>query len=282
MRELYTSQVHLKRLLAGQATPAFTPSPQSVLKVLDPEFFPGMGALNEDIQGRVQCPVRGCGEWHQLLARHLNISHKGIGGASAVKTALDLPLSSGLASARVRAAYRSRNNLAGKGRRNPKGTGPSNQAHARRSMASRNFADSCPAQLETKISALAKKIGHSPSASDFRNEYGTGVFRSVLTVFGSWNAAKATCGLSTNKSNQDARVTAALCAESLREWHRKHGDLPTVHEVRNPTIGPRLPTYKTILKAFGVDSWDAAMHSAIAFLRVKSERYGRALRRKIA
>ena|ERR1035437_10068511 len=88
--DLYTSRVHLKRVLMGQATPAFTPPSSAVLAMLDPAFFPGLGALNEDGHGRLQCPVRGCGDFFPWLAMHLGRSHRSIGGTKAIIAALQL------------------------------------------------------------------------------------------------------------------------------------------------------------------------------------------------
>ena len=102
MSELYTSAVHLKAVLAGRATAAFTMAPEDVLKVLDPAFFPGMGALNEDKHGRLQCPVRGCGRWFVRLGQHLFAEHRAIGGTTGLKRALGIPKGTSLLSKKAR------------------------------------------------------------------------------------------------------------------------------------------------------------------------------------
>ena len=284
MIDLYTTQVHLKRLLAGQATAAFTPAPGEVLKVLDPAFFPGMGVLNEDDKGRLQCPVRDCGEWHRMLAAHLNVRHRAIGGAHGVKRALDIPKGTPLISQQTRAnhsvAYKSRPRW-GHGRpvTSYAGRGVANGgAHRRATMAERNWADTCPAQLQERIRVLARKLGHSPSNVEFKAEYGPGPEKSIRRLFGTWNNAKAVCRLSTYQPGEQRqhglRKSTEDVMSALAQWVAIHGDLPSTDDTQNPMRAPRVPNFRTVLHALGVDSWHAAMRSAVDYLGIRSERYG--------
>ena len=209
MSDLYTSQVHLKRLLAGQATAAFTPAPEAVLKMLDPAFFPGMGALNEDEYGRLQCPVRGCGIFMAHLSRHLNGAHRGIGGASAIRVALDIRNNRPLLSAKLRVdarriysggstalARRYGGNMVAAMTSVSHSVERHGNPRGRVSLAQRNEADTCPGQFQARLMDLAREIGRSPSRADFERRFGVNASRMIQVVFGTWNNAKALAGLS--------------------------------------------------------------------------------------
>jgi hypothetical protein len=292
MSDLYTDQVNLKRVLAGLATPSFTPAPEPVLKILDPEFFPGMGALCEDDRGRIRCPIRGCGEWHFNLGHHISGKHKSL-GVPAIRRAVDIPKSVPLMSAKgreLRAMRAGSENTTGRFKKGQpqsvtmralvrEGRAASIAARngSNRSMMSRNEADSCPSQTRDKITALARKLGRSPSAGDFRAEYGVAAFCAVEAVFGTWNNAKAIIGLATipvGGVRGRNLLPLNFVIESLRTWVAVHGDLPTASQAQKPSLTPKLPHYGTILRAFGVNNWKAAMHSAIEHLQIRSERYG--------
>jgi hypothetical protein len=236
-----------------------------------------MGALNEDDQGRIQCPVRGCGQWHHRLSQHLSMKHPLIGGADGIRAALSIPRSTSLYSARARAKHASamkshvRGALAAMQRNRVKPA-----LFGGISVAARNWSDTCPAQLQNRIVALANEIGSSPSAKDFRDRYGRSGVKAIIRVFGSWNAAKALCGLACVKSER--LMTRDVC-ESLSEWVNAHGDLPSPVDAQRTERAPRIPSYPTILKAFGVGTWDAAMRSAVEHLGIRSERYGSPVRR---
>lgn len=274
MSDLYTSQTHLKRLLAGQATAAFTPAPEATLRLLDPALFPGMGALNEDERGWLQCPVRGCGKHVAFLGRHLVLSHPTV-GAFGLKAALGLPKRTALISAKTRAkhppAYR--------GTRRTFTKNEYQQIAARRggrsrSAMARNESDTCPAQLQARIAALRDKIGRTPSCQDFDREYGVAVRSAAIRVFGSWNGAKATCGLEAlpKFGNRAPDVSRRLCLESIRAFYEANGELPTSQDASRPHRSPRIPKYATILRAFGVDNWEAAIRSAADSLGIKQDR----------
>jgi hypothetical protein len=278
MSDLYTSQVHLKRLLAGRATPAFTRASEDVLKVLDPAFMlgndGGLGGLNENATGLIQCPVRGCGEWFADPAAHMNKEHRGIGGAKGIRAALDLPSKTPLYSRKKRP------------RRSPRSASPRagipvgvrrKAAPRKKTIMSRNMADTCPAQLQERLAVLARNLGRSPSRSDFEQAFGATTLGAVRRVFGSWTNAKAILGLPTAAPGQ--RMATNLVVESLRTWVEVHGDLPSSYDARKPEKCPIIPKYHAILGAFGVDSWSAAMQSAVQHLGISSERYGTSKRR---
>jgi hypothetical protein len=289
MSDLYTSQVHLKRLLAGRATAAFTPAPEAVLKMLDPTFFPGMGALNEDESGRVQCPVRGCGAYFLTgLGNHLGGKHPTI-GAAGVRIALGIPLETPLLSAKGkeeqkrlstipntrRFATQKQGERARRKRRAAEASGPVI------SMSRLNFADSCPAQTAEKVAALAEELGHVPTFAEFVAKVGPDARSAVLGVFGTWGNLLANCGLSTRgrSTGNHGSIGVADLVESLRTWVEAHGDLPSARECQRPDRAPVIPSYPTILRVMGVDNWSAAMRSAVEHLGINSERYGSPKRR---
>lgn len=284
MSDLYTSQVHLKRLLAGQATPAFTPAPKAVLKMLDPAFMidgeGGLGGLYEDTKGRLRCPYRSCGKYHVKLGTHIARAHAGAGGVRAFRVALSIPHGTALMSARGLSAYRLHHggrSLAVLAKAREASVLVGRRRHiGSYSVMARNITDSCSAQLQEKITVLARELGYSPTEGQFRAEYGEKAYNAVTGAFGSWINAKAIIGLGRAPS---PRATLELVLVSLREWVSTHGDLPYASEASNPGRAPRTPVAATILKAFGVNNWAAAMQSAIAHLDIKSERYGRPRRR---
>lgn len=276
MSDLYTSQVHLKRLLAGQATPAFTPAPDAVLKMLDPAFFPGMGALNEDEHGRLQCPVRGCGQWHYLLSQHLRRRHPTIGAATfrqSIGLSKRTPLCSRAVTNRMKVS--SAPSLRAARSANPGHRPPPRVRGTKMSIGARNWANTCPAQTATKITELSQKIGHTPTLSEFIREYKMSE-KTVYRVFSSWGNAKALAGISPSPQRGDQ----GCVVESLSTWVTVHGDLPSSTDCRDIDRAPRVPSHITIMKAFGVDNWHAAMRSAAEHLSIKSERYGFDFRRK--
>lgn len=278
MSDLYTSQVHLKRLLAGQATPAFTPAPEATRNVLDPGLFPGLGALNEDEHGRLQCPVRGCGEWHNILGNHMTRKHKAIGGPAAIKKALALPASQSLTSRATRKRLAARPGMSERAQLLNGGRQIANRRGGtargiRHSVGANNRHDTCPAQLQEKIESLARELGRSPSQAEFSAKYGPGLRPAIDRVFGSWRNAKLVCGLESAHSTKKYSRQAVLAA--LGEYVKMNGDLPTAGEANCPWRSPVIPRYATILRALGVETWDAAMRTVIESLDIVSARYGR-------
>ena len=283
--DIYTNQVHLKRVLAGLATPAFAPAPATVLGVLDPENFPGMGALNEDDRGYLQCPVRDCGKYFPRLSTHLNQAHRGIGGDRTIREALGIPKSRVLVSASIRAVARAAAILRPltPAQRAGLASGYSrakNRKHLPNSAVARNFSDTCSAQLLAKIESLATRLGHAPTYGEFIEEYGANMWEAVRRVYGTWNNAKSLCGLSpATKHWHPTRTGRTAVLESLKTYYDATGDLPGSVEVQRRSTTPLVPCYTTILKNLGVSTWQAAMRSAVDYLGITSERYGAPTRR---
>jgi hypothetical protein len=281
--DLYTSQIHIKRLLAGQATARFTMAPESVLQVLDPAFFPGMGAVNEDDEGRLQCPVRGCGKWFTKLARHLSADHRALGGAQGVRAALGIRKSVPLTSKAARAVTSAQWNAAPNRSRAFVSTirafrMSENGSNGPKTMHDHNFSDTCPAQIQERIEALARKVGHSPSCNEFVAEYGGALFAALRQRFGTWNNAKVQCGLTTTSSVGYTRAAVML---ALQTFYDARGDLPRHRDTAGVrgARGPYVPSRMAIIKALSVGSWEAAMRSAAEYLGVNSELYGFYFRR---
>lgn len=269
MSDLYTSQVHLKRVLAGQATAAFTPLPSEVAALIDPAFVPGMGALNEDAEGRLQCPMRGCGTFHSDLGAHVGASHREL-KAQGIRRLLGIPQTVGLSTRRHPSKKGcSKSHM---DRMRTLRTGVRKQVSGLTAM-SRNKADTCPAQLQAKLIALAEKLGHSPSMADFDAEYDGGS-KAAVSVFGTWQNAKNIAGLGASVGGPDPIVPQEQVVEALRAWHEVHGDLPTSTECKLREKAPILPTYPVILRSLSCLNWQSAMRAVLSILNVESERYG--------
>lgn len=268
--ELYTSVLHLKRVLAGRATAAFVPVSAHFI---DPDCVPGMGALNEDADGRLQCPVRGCRKYFLHLSLHLNREHRNVGGAAGVREALGIPARVGLLSATARIACGGGDASHLRGRYPGRGA-PKGRARPMSAMA-KNMNDICAAQLQEKLSALAIQLGRRVTSRDFASHYGERALSAVKRTFGTWNNAKAIIGLQRRARGGDRpTVGRNLVLESMRTWYDAHGDLPSSHDVEKAERLPMLPCERTIKKALGVTTWHGAMRSVIEALGITSARYG--------
>lgn len=284
MNELYTSQMHLKRILSGLASPSLTPLPPSAEKLIDPAFVPGLGALNEDPRGRLQCPIRGCGKWFEQLGPHIARAHRSV-GTEKVKKALGIPKSTGLVASQMRTKMRAAakravaSSLSRREGLDRGGRGNAGRVHVARRITihQKNHSDTCPAQLQDKITILDRKLGRSPTLNEFIGQYGEQAAHEVRNVFGTWNNAKAVCGLSLYSAADGSRLhakTRDAVLLSLKTWYDEHGDLPSVSDCENPSRAPRIPGYRVIMRALSVENWLAAMRTAAAHFGLSSERYG--------
>ena len=61
MADLYTSLIRAKQELNDGVLPPMTPVPENVQHFIDPAFTPGLGALEEDPEKGLRCPVKGWG-----------------------------------------------------------------------------------------------------------------------------------------------------------------------------------------------------------------------------
>lgn len=281
--ELYTSLVRLKQEMNNGVLPPMTPVPLASLALIDPALTIGQGGLFEDAEKGLRCPVRGCGKFSHFLATHLNKSHAGIGGASAVRAALDIPPRVSLVSARARA---SREPVASRPKevsvanlRRCRGTGPA-VSRTRNSVAYKNLIDRCLAQLSQKILSLADELGRAPTEGEFKQRHGEGAFHAVKNAFGSWSSAKAQFDLQVYDGrkigNDKRRIPRAAVLEALSAWHEAHGDLPLITDAanRDGRQAPYVPSVNVVLRAFDTSSWPEAMRRAAAVLNIFGGRYG--------
>lgn len=291
MADLYTSLVRAKEELNGGALPVMTPIPEDAQSVIDPRFTIGLGALMEDPEKGLRCPVRGCGRFFHRLTTHLNNSHPDAGGAVGVCRLLSIPVSTPLASKRLSSKHRetclrtraqgklstprsaaSRRALACKRNLAKRRKG---FAEYQRSMATRNFKNTCDAQLRSRLLAVYDKIGRSPS-------YNEGLLldpslvRAAERVYGTWNNFKAMVGLDAAPRGSGGgrnALSAAQVTEAFRAWFAEHGSLPSSDQV-NKRLTPIVPTYRATCRALGVKSWDEAMRVVASLLDVRGGRYG--------
>lgn len=292
--ELYTSLTQLKMALNGGQLPPMTPIPVEAHSIIDPAFTPGLGALEEDMEGGLRCPVRGCGKWHHKLTEHINRSHADIGGAAAVKQLLSIPHTARLVSGNLRARQSAHaHRLLAAGTLRPvvrKRLTPSFRkkravaiSKARKTVGARNLSDRCVAQLTHKLMDVKNTLGRSPSREDARAILGPAIVRAIEDTFGTWNAAKAHCGMAVHMPGWDhRRYRLETVLDMFSAWHEAHGDLPNEREARASDRTPMLPSSSAVLRVMGVSEWDAAMLRIASALNVYGGRYGLPVRDETA
>lgn len=280
MIKIYTSLTQLKMAMNGGRLPPMTPLTPAALRYLDPAFTIGMGAFAEDSDHGLRCPVKSCGTYAHNLTLHLNSVHGSIGGASAVRALLGVPPNVGLISAR----FRSRLSAVAAARwergefvmHKRKWTPDQRRAAARRrsathrSFGARNIRNTCDAQLSHRLIDLEHRLGRSPGFEDGIAAHGNSFVHAVRVTYGSWNAAKAQLGLRVQKYGH----TPDDVYESLGEYYRVNGCLPTTDHANSSSRLPLIPASATILRALRVRSWTVAMQQVAFVLGLDDGRYG--------
>lgn len=284
--QLYTSLVRLKQAMNGGELPPMTPIPLSSQRLIDPALTIGMGAITEDLDGGLRCPVRGCGSWHHNLTKHLNASHGGAGGAKGVKRALGIPEKTSLVSHRLRQAasvhakslghLRHKLSTTAERQRQRGRRGGAASALSRVSVNARNLRDRCEQQLAQRLIELQQELGRAPSGPEFISKYGHGLYNAVVDTWGTWNNAKGQCGLDVWKRQRPGqfRHTHETVLAAFGAWHERHHSLPTMQAAVNPTRTPLLPSVEVVFRVMGCRSWPEAMRRVAAFLNIYGGRYG--------
>jgi hypothetical protein len=270
----------------GGQMPPMTPLDERAKKFIEPAFTPGMGALEEDPEKGLRCPVRGCGRFFHLLATHISHEHRAIGGAAAVRAALDIPTRVSLLSAKQRliqedAARRRFEQRVRSGtapipphrpRGTPKGHGVSVSC-SKRSTANRNLADRCQAQLAHRLADLTSEIGRTPSQREWRSRYPDVSEGFIRSAYGSWNSFLAQCGVLIRRGpNRHLTVDGVL--DAMGAFHAEHGDLPSAYEAHFLHRAPIIPSRRAVLRAMGASTWEEAMSQVAAALNIVGGRYG--------
>lgn len=305
--ELYTSLTRLKQAMNGGRMPPMTPVPAAVHHIIDPAFTIGLGALSEDPDSGLRCPVRGCGIYRHALQLHIDTAHRAIGGAAAVKRALGIPQSAPLISAKrredVRQTVRPNFGRLLEARRSTGLDAPAavranavkaSQIRAERTRSGEipdsrltvgraNAKNRCPAQITHAIQDLANELGRTPTFAEFLKKY-PDARAALKRAFGTWNSALAQCELALNLKHPrygrgEIAKTAVLAA--LSAWHSIHGDLPTEAESKRGDRTPYLPHPATMMHAMGCNSHTEAMRRAAALLDIHGGRYGLPIRRTV-
>lgn len=286
MAQLYTSLVRVKQAMNGGALPPMTPLSETALKIVSPEHTIGMGAIIEDEERGLQCPVRGCGEWYQCLTKHLNWRHAEVGGADGVKEALSIPRNTRLSSARSRERNSAASRLlmakgvvrpfsadaARRGRAVAKTQGAATFSSTMRTVNRKNFKDQCEAQLANKLVDLHLKLGRSPSIREARQIYGEAFVKPVLNLYGTWNNALLQQGYEVH-ARRTFKYSPGDIIEMFRVYHEVRGCLPSVTQAYNPTVTPLLPSRSAVYRALGVNGWPEAMAEVARRLRISDHRY---------
>lgn len=276
MADLYTSLVRAKQELNGGVLPAMTPIPEKLHAIIDPAFTIGMGALMEDPEKGLRCPVRGCGKWKRNLTTHANALHADIGGAAGIKKALSIPHNAAMVSSGFREslsvhARRLRATTAF-------GSAPPSRArllHAQRTcnrnrstVGMRNLRNRCEAQMVQRMLAVRDRIGRTPSSTEVA-AFDKDLYQAARYVYGSWAGAMAAFGLKAVPNGRPPWADGKdRVLESLRCWYDEHGALPTSKSSRYQTQTPLLPSTGTILKYLSTESWSVAMARATTALGI--------------
>lgn len=293
--DLYTTLEHLKRSMNGGALPPMTPLSEKAKQIIDPSLTidgDGAGGLVEDAERGLLCPIRGCGEYHHKLGLHIAFRHRSI-SSSAFREAMGIPETIGLISKRERELHRTTSMagvVQGKGSHletagnNPAAQTPRarelNLASRKRSVNStmaRNLRGHCIAQLKHLMIDLANSVGRSPSVKDARAVWGGKHYDAILKTFGSWNNAKAQCGLDVLVGNKKPgpRTTKEEVIDALEAWFLVHGDLPSAVDAKSADRAPAIHAYETILNVMEAAVWRDAMAKAALVLGVHSPRFSR-------
>jgi hypothetical protein len=280
--QLYTSLVRIKQAMNGGHLPPMTPLSEEARRVVSAAYTIGMGALIEDEERGLQCPIRGCGEWHHNLGKHVNWKHGDIGGSATVRTVLSLPKRVGL----VSTPLRERMSAASKQRMEEGQSKPiTAEARARglvslRAQRSRvnvaisggkgcvnqkNWRDQCESQLGHKLIDLHNHLGRSPSQVEAAAAYGEAFVSAVLRLYGTWTNAKRQQGFEIHRRQR--RYTIDEIVETFRVYYEVNGRLPSSSQAHKPTCTPLVPRQITVKKVLGVKSWPEAM-------QIISERLG--------
>ncbi|KKL89338.1 hypothetical protein LCGC14_1915700 [marine sediment metagenome] len=272
--DLYTSLVRLKQEMTNGTLPAMMPVPEKIQGVIDPAFTIGLGALFEDPDKGLRCPVRDCGVYRHTLTRHLNTRHSALGGASGIKKLMSIPLTARLTSRSAHEKY----SLVSTGRpfvgvmskklfsRAAKKRKSRSTISAKATVGAKNLRDVCEAQLAHKLIDLEHELGRSPSMADARLKFGPGFASAVERTYGSWNSAKGQIGLKVYPHNRKYGEVAVI--DALRAYYDEHGCLPMSRVAHLRFCKPLIPSHKTILLTLNMTSWSMAMRYVASVLNI--------------
>jgi hypothetical protein len=217
------------------------------------------------------------------LGRHVAMKHKSI-GLPAFREAMSIPTTAPLMTEDFRERKREMmqkrgTNLVPGARRQRPASVARRSATIRktaRSMGARNLHDRCIAQLAHKLTDLAHTLGRSPSAPEARQILGHTLVYHIIQTFGTWNNAKAQCGLLTAKRGSITRTkeNRALVLDALEAWLKEHDDLPTYHDAMFGNTTPALPPPSVFYAVFGRSDWDACMRIGASLLDFHGGKYG--------
>jgi hypothetical protein len=285
--DLYTSLTRLKQAMNGGQLPPMTPLTEAAKKIIDPALTiggDGAGGIVADEQRGLQCPVRGCGKYFHDLARHIATTHKSI-GLPAFREAMSIPTKAPLQSDHMLTVKREGMKSRGTFLKNAKrfGTAHRRTSETRRartrstnaaSMGARNLRDRCVAQLSHKLIDLANTLGRSPSSNEARTILGAGVVTEIIQTFGTWNNAKAQCGLSTLRPGGQKEGLRDAALSALEAWVEEHGDLPDMESAYLHNATPMLPPPNVFRMGLGSADWGECMRRAASLLDFHGGKYG--------
>lgn len=291
MAELYTSLTQLKMAMNGGQMPPMTPLTEEAKKLIDPEFTIGMGALMEDAQLGLRCPIRGCGQWTHGLSNHLYNQHRSVGGAAALKRALSIPPGVALTSSVLKQKLQRKARwqyahgtskpdmraLTIAAKKSHDRSGAVARREATLSVNGRNLRDRCEAQLRAKFQEFYQDFGRAPTRDEMKSRHTPGLVTFIERVYGTYNNAIGQFGLPSRKKGERPRpqgVPRENVLAALRAWYDEHGCLPESVDAARRDRTPLIHGVKATTRTFGASSWPEAMRRAAVQLQIYGGKYG--------
>lgn len=126
---------------------------------------------------------------------------------------------------------------------------------SKKSLYVKNLEGRCPEQLLDKIITLKKKLGFTPSSTEFVKEYGSGYLGSIRLTFGTWNEALGILNLASRGNGGERQYDKENLLDMLRNFYKDNGREPMSSD--NAGL---LPSRQTYSRHFG--SWTNAKKEA--------------------
>lgn len=122
---------------------------------------------------------------------------------------------------------------------------------------------------------LQNKLGRSPSRNDARAELGDGFTSAAERLYGSWNAAKLAFDIVGYRPGGEARAhSREAVLASMQAFYEVHNRLPSAKEAQRRDRLPVTPSYPSVLRAMGAETWRDAMERVASFLDIHGGKYG--------
>lgn len=213
--------------------------------------FGYMGTIAYDAKTKTQTQCHTCGFFFPHLPIHVRKEH-GL-AVDAYREKYRLMRSSSLLAPTTREAHSKRfEELTSKERLEKlknlakyRKQGSANHTYWAKSLEQKNRDGSCPDQLLDKIEALAKRLGRSPKAQEFRKYYG-GYLGPVYSTFGSWRNALALLDMKPIQPKV-TYYTREMVLKMVQDFYKMNSREPFHKDLREG----HLPSQHTFTRLFG-------------------------------